>query len=195
MAKVLVRKKGGYLEDFNIDKLKAALLKAGCSDSETDEIGKRIYKWADEQPGKIVHSFEIEKQVIENTKERHKDILISFLIHAKNKIKPIKRIFNRKDVAQMLTSLFVIIQVYVMGSVNVALVQAIPILITSLITCAVILRLIEGRQMWKHLISGFILVTLLSFVTGVILNSKKPDILIAISVGLPVAAMVDVLKD
>ncbi len=193
MSKILVKKKKGYVEEFNIDKVKKSLLNAGCKEDEADKISKEIREWAEKQPEKIIHSFEIEKQVLENTKEKHKDILISFLFYAKNKIKPMKRVFNRKDIAQMLTSLFVIIQIYVIESVTVSFSQAIPVLITSLITCSAILWLIEGKQMLRHLIFGFILVSLLSLIVGEILDVDEPEILLAISVGLPVAAMVDVL--
>ena len=193
MSKILVKKKKGYVEEFNIDKVKKSLLNAGCKEDEADKISKEIREWAEKQPEKIIHSFEIEKQVLENTKEKHKDILISFLFYAKNKIKPMKRVFNRKDIAQMLTSLFVIIQIYVIESVTVSFSQAIPVLITSLITCSAILWLIEGKQMLRHLIFGFILVSLLSLIVGEILDVDKPEVLLAISVGLPVAAMVDVL--
>ena len=193
MSKILVKKKKGYVEEFDIDKVKKSLLNAGCKEDEADKISKEIREWAEKQPEKIIHSFEIEKQVLENTKEKHKDILISFLFYAKNKIKPMKRVFNRKDIAQMLTSLFVIIQIYVIESVTVSFSQAIPVLITSLITCSAILWLIEGKQMLRHLIFGFILVSLLSLIVGEILDVDKPEVLLAISVGLPVAAMVDVL--
>jgi len=193
LSKILVKKKKGYVEEFNIDKVKKSLLNAGCKEDEADKISKEIREWAEKQPEKIIHSFEIEKQVLENTKEKHKDILISFLFYAKNKIKPMKRVFNRKDIAQMLTSLFVIIQIYVIESVTVSFSQAIPVLITSLITCSAILWLIEGKQMLRHLIFGFILVSLLSLIVGEILDVDKPEVLLAISVGLPVAAMVDVL--
>jgi len=193
LSKILVKKKKGYVEEFNIDKVKKSLLNAGCKEDEADKISKEIREWAEKQPEKIIHSFEIEKQVLENTKEKHKDILISFLFYAKNKIKPMKRVFNRKDIAQMLTSLFVIIQIYVIESVTVSFSQAIPVLITSLITCSAILWLIEGKQMLRHLIFGFILVSLLSLIVGEILDVDEPEILLAISVGLPVAAMVDVL--
>jgi len=193
LSKILVKKKKGYVEEFDIDKVKKSLLNAGCKEDEADKISKEIREWAEKQPEKIIHSFEIEKQVLENTKEKHKDILISFLFYAKNKIKPMKRVFNRKDIAQMLTSLFVIIQIYVIESVTVSFSQAIPVLITSLITCSAILWLIEGKQMLRHLIFGFILVSLLSLIVGEILDVDEPEILLAISVGLPVAAMVDVL--
>jgi len=195
LAGIKVRKKGGYAEDFDTGKVKASLLKAGCTESEAENIGEKIEAWAEKQPGKIVHSFEIEKQVIEQMKVKHKDVLITFLIYARNKIKPFKRIFNRKDIAQMLTSLFIIIQVYVIETVEIPLSQAIPVLITSSITCGVILWFIEGRQLWKHLISGFIVVSLLSLIVGIILGITLPEFIIAISAGLPVAAMVDVLKD
>ena len=195
MSKILVKKKKGYVEEFDIDKVKKSLLNAGCKEDEADKISKEIREWAEKQPEKIIHSFEIEKQVLENTKEKHKDILISFLFYAKNKIKPMKRVFNRKDIAQMLTSLFVIIQIYVIESVTVSFSQAIPVLITSLITCSAILWLIEGKQMLRHLIFGFILVSLLSLIVGKLLDVDKPEILLAISAGLPVAAMVDVIRN
>jgi len=195
LSKILVKKKKGYVEEFDIDKVKKSLLNAGCKEDEADKISKEIREWAEKQPEKIIHSFEIEKQVLENTKEKHKDILISFLFYAKNKIKPMKRVFNRKDIAQMLTSLFVIIQIYVIESVTVSFSQAIPVLITSLITCSAILWLIEGKQMLRHLIFGFILVSLLSLIVGKLLDVDKPEILLAISAGLPVAAMVDVIRN
>jgi len=195
LTKILVKKKKGYVEDFDISKIKESLLKAGCKLDEAEKIGKEIREWAKKQPRSIVHSFEIEKQVINHTKDKHKDVLISFLFYAKNKIKPMKRVFNQKDIAQMLTSLFVIIQIYVIESVTVSFNQTIPVLITSLITCSAILWLIEGKQMLKHLIFGFILVSLLSLIVGKLLDVDKPEILLAISAGLPVAAMVDVIRN
>ena len=105
-----------------------------------------------------------------------------------------KKVFNRKDIAQMLTSLFVIIQIYVLETVRLTFYQAIPVMMTSIITCVVILWLIEGKQLWKHFGSGLVLVSLLSLIVGLILGVDGPSVLIAISVGLPVAAMVDLLR-
>jgi hypothetical protein len=189
----LVKKRKGYIEDFDINKVKKSLLKAGCDKKEAEKISQEIKNWVRGQPGKIVNSMEIERQVIERTKDKHKDVLISFLLFARNKIKPIKRMFNRNDIAQMLTSLFVIIQIYVLETVEIPFFQGIPVLVSSLMTCSLILWLIEGTEMWKHLISGFLLVTILSVIVGGILEVTAADIIIAISVGLPVAAMVDVI--
>ena len=193
MTKILVKKKKGYVEDFDINKIKESLLKAGCKSDEAEKIGKEIKEWAGKQPRSIVHSFEIEKQIIDHTKDKHKDVLISFLFYAKNKIKPIKRVFNRKDIAQMLTSLFVIIQVYSQELIKISFFQGLSVLATSFLTCMAILYFVEGRQMWKHVISGFTLVSLLSIIIGTILEATFTDVIIAISVGLPVAAMVDVI--
>ena len=193
MTKILVKKKKGYVEDFDINKIKESLLKAGCKLDEAEEIGKEIKKWAEKQPRSMVHSFEIEKQIINHTKDKHKDILISFLFYAKNKIKPIKRVFSKKDIAQMLTSLFVIIQVYSQELIKISFFQGLSILTTSFLTCMTILYFTEGKQMWKHVIFGFTIVSLLAMIVGTILESTVIDVIIAISVGLPVAAMVDVI--
>jgi len=193
LTKILVKKKKGYVEDFDISKIKESLLKAGCKSDEAEEIGKEIREWARKQPRSIVHSFEIEKQVIDHTKDKHKDVLISFLFYAKNKIKPIKRVFNRKDIAQMLTSLFVIIQVYSQELIKISFFQGVSVLTISSLTCMTILYFVEGRQMWKHVIFGFTLVSLLAMIVGITLNAEVTDVIIAISVGLPVAAMVDVI--
>ena len=194
MAKILVRKRGGYLENFDEDKLRSSLLKAGCDEKEAEKITKSIKEWAEKQPGRLVNSIEIERQVIEHTKDLHKDVLITFLIHARNKIKPIKRIFNKKDVAQMLTSLFMIINVYVLESTDLTFTESFLVLILSFFTSMIILWLIEGKEMWKHLTAGIIVVSILSTIVGIILKVNLPSILVAISVGLPVAAMVDVLR-
>ncbi len=195
MNKILVRKRGGYLENFDIDKIKSSLLKAGCIQIEAEKIAKNIKKWAEKQPGKLVRSIEIERKVIEHTKNEHKDTLISFLAHGKNKIGTVNRIFDRKDIAQMLTSLFVIIQVYVLDPVSLSFQDSIPVLFTSMGTCLVILWLMERDEIWKHFVFGLVLVSLLSTIVGLILNVDLPNILTAISVGLPVAAMVNMLRD
>jgi len=77
--------------------------------------------------------------------------------------------------------------------IDIPFVQGIPVLISSFFTCMIILWLVEGRELWKHLISGFLLVSLLSMIVGTILEATSADVIIAISVGLPVAAMVDVI--
>lgn len=194
MTNILIKKKGGYLEDFDISKINRSLVNAGCSLSEAEKIGKEIKEWVEKQPRKIIHSFEIEKQLIDHTQGKHKDVVISFLVHAKNKISPIKRAFGRNDIAQMLTSLFVIIQVFVLETIKIPFLQTVQVLIASFLTCMAILWLVEGKQMWKHLTSGFILVSLLASLIGVILGASIADVIIAISVGLPVAAMIDVLR-
>ncbi|MEM5793024.1 MAG: ATP cone domain-containing protein [Candidatus Aenigmatarchaeota archaeon] len=194
MPRILVRKRGGYLEDFDEDKIKKSLIKAGCTEKDAEKIASSIKDWAERQPGKIVNSVEIERQVVEHTREKHKDVLITFLAYGRNKIKPIKRIFNKKDIAQMLTSLFVIIQIYVIESVSVPIWQALSVLFISIFTNMLILWLIEGKEMWKHLISGFVVVTILSAIIGSILQENLSSIIVAMSVGLPVSAMVDVLK-
>jgi len=154
LAKILVKKNKGYVEDFDINKIKNSLTKAGCNSEKADMIGKEIEEWAKKQPGSSVHSCEIEKQIINLTKEKHKDVLISFLFFAKNKMRPIRRVFSKKDIAQMLTSLFVIIQIYVLEKIDIPFVQGIPVLISSFFTCMIILWLVEGRELWKHLISA-----------------------------------------
>ncbi|MBL7169695.1 MAG: hypothetical protein ISS48_01620 [Candidatus Aenigmarchaeota archaeon] len=194
MPKIKVKKRAGGFEYFNIEKVKKSLLNAGCNLNESDAIASEIKKWAENQPGKIVHSLEIERQVIEHTKERHKDILISFLIYAKNKIKPIKQVFNKKDISQVLASLFVILQIYALDVIFVPFDRGVPIFFTSLFTCGLILRLnVEKKEMWKHLITGVISVALLSVLTGSILGVRPEEMLLAISVGMPVAAAIDTL--
>ncbi len=42
MTKILVKKKKGYVEDFDINKIKESLLKAGCKSDELEKIGKEI---------------------------------------------------------------------------------------------------------------------------------------------------------
>lgn len=193
MGDILVKKRRGHIESFNTDKIKNSLLKAGCLKEEAEKITRKIREWAENQPGKIVHSVEIERKIIDNTKDDYKDTLISFLVHGRTK--SVERIFDRRDIAQMLTSLFVIIQVYVLNPVVLTFQESVPVLFTSMGTCLVILWLLERKDIWKHFFFGLLLVSLLSAITGLILNVSFPGILIAISVGLPVAAMVNVLRD
>ena len=114
LPRILVKKREGHLEEFDKGKLRSSLISAGGVVHEVEEIVDNIEAWAEEQWGKVIHVFEIEKKVIEHTRDRYTDVLASYLTHARNKVKPVKKTFNRHDIAQMLTSLFAIIQVYVL---------------------------------------------------------------------------------
>jgi hypothetical protein len=55
--------------------------------------------------------------------------------------------------------------------------------------------LVTGKkEMWKHLIAGILIVITLSAISGLVLNIEIEGIIIAASVALPVASMVDLLK-
>jgi hypothetical protein len=174
LSTITVKKRGGNTENFSINKIKSSLLKAGCLPKEADKISNKIKEWAENQPGKIVHSVEIERKIIDKTKDEHKDTLISFLAHGKSKPRTMDRIFDRRDIAQMLTSLFVIIQVYVLSDERIigaiSYQQATPVLLTSMGTCLVILWLLERDEIWKHFTFGLLLVSLLAMIIGLILE-------------------------
>ena len=103
--------------------------------------------------------------------------------------------FDRKDIAQMLSSIFIILQVFLLPTLIPSIEKSIFLLIISLLTCIIILYLISKTDFLKHLVMSIFVVGILSFVIGFLLNKNINYILIAFSIGLPVAAMVNALKD
>ena len=117
------------------------------------------------------------------------------IVKVRERTRSAKDKFNKKDVAQMLTSLFVIIQVYAFKTVLFDIDKTIIIFGLSLVTSAIILWISAGRkEMVKHLLAGIIIVIVLSGISGYILGIKLEGMIIAASAALPVAAMVDLLK-
>lgn len=102
--------------------------------------------------------------------------------------------FDQRDVAQMLTSLFVITQVFVINIPSISFNQAIMIAIFSSAVCVLILRIISKSDFLKHFVAGALIVGISSMFLGYILNTTAVKILVAFSIGFPVAAMVNVLK-
>lgn len=193
LKELKVKKRNGRIENFHPEKIKSSVMKAGCTSGQAEKIAQEIHEWAMNQPGKIVHSFEIEKQVVSRLKDLHRDALVSFLLHAKEKMH-LEKIFDKKDISQILTSLFAIIQVYVFDITFLPLQTVSLILLVSLTTCGIVLWLNVGKyEAWKHLITSSFSVSLLALIIGIILNARVEEMLLAISVGMPVAAMVDVI--
>ncbi len=117
------------------------------------------------------------------------------VVKVKERARSVKEKFNKKDVAQMLTSLFVIIQIYTFRPVFPNVQKALLVFGISIITSGIILWLVAGkREMFKHLLAGTVIVIILSLASGYVLGIKPEGIIIASSAALPVATMVDLLK-
>ena len=103
--------------------------------------------------------------------------------------------FDRKDVAQMFTSVFVILQVIVIPIINFEINQSILLAVLSIVICGVIIWIIGRDDFLKHLVVGIIIVGILSFLIGFILNASLEKILVTFAIGLPVATTVNALKE
>jgi len=112
----------------------------------------------------------------------------------KERARPIYDAFDKKDIAQMLTSLFVIVQIFVIPIAELELHQSFLLVVTSLFVCGIIVWLISKKDFLDHLLWGVLIVGSFSFLIGLILNQSIQNILIAMTVALPVATMVNVLK-
>ncbi len=95
----------------------------------------------------------------------------------------------------MLSSIFIILQVYLLPTTAPELNETIILTIISSIVCGIILYLVSNKNFLKHLFSGMIIVSILSFVIGAVLSEKINMILTSISISLPAATIVDALKD
>ncbi|MCX6821654.1 MAG: hypothetical protein NTW30_02640 [Candidatus Aenigmarchaeota archaeon] len=102
--------------------------------------------------------------------------------------------FDKKDVAQMFTCIFVIFQVFTFPLTRYKLYQSFLLLVTSIVVCGFIVRLIAKKDYLNHLTAGILIVTILSFLIGIILAHPIENILVAMAISLPVAALVDLLK-
>lgn len=102
--------------------------------------------------------------------------------------------FDKGDIAQMLTSIFVIVQIFSIPISEYELYQSFLLFVTSVVVCGLIVWLIAKKDFLKHLAAGVLIVGTFSFLIGLILNQSIENIFIAMTVGLPVATMVNVLK-
>ncbi len=102
--------------------------------------------------------------------------------------------FDKKDVAQMLTSIFVIVQVFTIRTLQIELGQSFLLFVSSLVVCGLILWIMAGRDFLKHLLVGIVIVGTFSFLIGYFLNESIQKMLIAFALGLPLATMVNALK-
>lgn len=197
IIEIRVVKKSGRIEHFDKNKVRNSLLKAGATDKEANEVIKSITNWVRKSARfGVITSKEIEGKLIELMETRNQKATISFLKFARKKIKPLYEKFDKRDIAQMLTSLFVIIQVFALEKNIFPLEKTLMVFSVSIATCSLILLLTVGmREMWKHIFSGILIVLLLSIISGYILSVSLEDMIIAASVGLPVATMVNVLRD
>ncbi len=103
--------------------------------------------------------------------------------------------FDKKDIAQMLTSIFVIFQVYLYPITPPPFISDVVLFFTSLVVCFIVLKITAEKDVYKHLIAGLIISTVLSVLIGVTLLKSVGIMLIAIAIGLPAASMIDSLKD
>ena len=102
--------------------------------------------------------------------------------------------FDRKDIAQMLTSIFIIIQVFTLRIAEYEFTQSFLLFVSSIIVCGLIVWLMAKKDFLKHIGTGVLVVGIFSLLIGYILNEPIEKMLIAFAVGLPVAAMVDLLR-
>jgi len=112
----------------------------------------------------------------------------------KKKSRSIYDRFDRKDVAQMLTSIFVIVQVFTLRTTEFGLSQSLLLFTSSLIVCGLIVWIMAGKDFLKHLFVGVVIVSIFSFLIGYFLSETIEKMLIAFALGLPVATMVNALK-
>jgi hypothetical protein len=103
--------------------------------------------------------------------------------------------FDKKDIAQMLTSIFVIVQIFSIPHHEFELLQSFSLFFVSVIVCGFIVWLISSKDFLTHLLVGILIVTLFSFLIGFVLNQSINTVFIAMTVGLPVATMVNALKE
>jgi len=112
----------------------------------------------------------------------------------KKKTRAIYDAFDKKDVAQMLTSLFVIVQFFSFPISGFEFHQSLSLFFTSVVVCGIIVWLIAKNDFLDHLIAGILIVGIFSFLIGLVLNEPIENIMVAMTIGLPVATMVNVLK-
>jgi len=69
MAEFKVKKKDGGTEDYNEEKLKTSLMKAGASENNAKTVASKVTEWAKEKAKKgAVATSEIKNKVIEEMK-------------------------------------------------------------------------------------------------------------------------------
>jgi len=112
----------------------------------------------------------------------------------KEKTRVIHDRFDRKDIAQMLTSIFIVVQVFTLRTAQYEFNQSLVLFVSSIAVCGLIVWIMARKDFYKHLVAGILIVGIFSFSIGYILNESIEKMLIAFSVGLPVAAMVNALK-
>jgi len=112
----------------------------------------------------------------------------------REKTRTISDRFDKNDIAQMLTSIFVIVQVFSIPHYEFELYQSFPLFLTSVVVCGFIVWLIARKDFLTHLMVGILIVSVFSFLIDYILSQSITSIFIAMTVGLPVATMVNALK-
>lgn len=102
--------------------------------------------------------------------------------------------FDNKDIAQMLTSVFVILQVFTGCTVNIVMKQSLLLVTLSVLASAIIIWIVMKRDFIKHIIAGIAIVALFSYTIGSFMGASIDRMLIAFAVGLPVATTVNILR-
>ena len=194
VKEVWVKNRDGTLEKFNKEKIKEALIKAGAPVRLASKITSKALSWSKKK--KEVEVKELEEKVFELTAKNNISVASRFKEFTTKKIiGKVKQQFTRKEVARMLTSLFVIIQIYAFRGEFFELHRGLLILLTSVITSSIVLLLYVGKnEMWKHLLAGILISFALASISALILGIKLEGIVIATAAALPVSTMVNVLK-
>ncbi len=194
MKEVWIKNKDGTLEKFNKEKIKEALVKVGTPLRLASEISSKALLWSKKK--KEIDVNELEKKVFELTAQKSISAAYAFKEFTTKKIiGKVRQQFTKKEVARMLTSLFVIIQIYAFRGEYFEISKGLLILSLSIVTSSIVLLLYVGKiEMWKHLFVGILVSLILSTTAALILNVKLEGIVVAASAALPVSTMVNVLK-
>ncbi len=194
IKEVWIKNRDGSIEKFNKEKIKNTLVKVGTPLRIASEIATKTFSWSRSKKEVDIH--EIERKVFELTAKKSIEAAYAFKDFTTQKvIGRVRQQFTRKEVARMMTCLFVIIQIYSFRAEYFSLNRGLLILLTSVITSSIVLWLYVGRiEMWKHLITGILISVSLSVIGALILDIKLEGIVIAASAALPISTMVNVLK-
>lgn len=65
MNEIQVIKRDGSVEDFEVEKIIRVVGAAGLTDTDAEELGKKIEKWAEKQNKEELTSLEIRDKVVE----------------------------------------------------------------------------------------------------------------------------------
>ncbi len=194
VKEVWVKNKDGSVEKFNKEKIKNSLIKIGAPIKLASKIASRTSDLFKKK--KEVKTSEVEKKVFELAAKNSISLAYAFKEFTTQKVfGKVRQQFTRKEVARMLTCLFVIIQIYAFRTDFFPLNRSLLILSVSIIVSSIVLWLYVGRsEMWKHLIVGILISLSLSAIAGLILNIELEGVIIATSAALPVSTMVNVLR-